>query len=49
MTCEAFIEHRFSKASRATIDAANGIILECIAQGFILALRQLSYQFVHAR
>jgi hypothetical protein len=43
---EAFIEHRFSPASMATIDTINQILEEYRAQGFRLSLRQLYYQLV---
>jgi len=43
---EAFIEKRFSRQSKAIIEAANTIIGEYQAQGYSLTLRQLYYQFV---
>jgi hypothetical protein len=43
---EAFTEHRFRSATLAAIEQANAIIAEFMAQGFVLTLRQLYYQFV---
>lgn len=43
---ETFIPRRFSKSSLALIDQANEIIEEYQAQGYVLTLRQLYYQFV---
>ena len=43
---EKFIEKNFRPASLAIISTANDIIAEYRAQGFILTLRQLYYQFV---
>lgn len=43
---ETFIEKRFSIASLATINTANTILQEYRAQGLVLTLRQLYYQFV---
>lgn len=42
----AYISRRFSAASEALIGQANTIIEEYQAQGFVLTLRQLYYQFV---
>ena len=42
----AYISKRFSPAVQAAIDQAEAIITEYQAQGFILTLRQLYYQFV---
>lgn len=41
-----YIDKRFSKTSLAIINYANDIIEEYAAQGYILTLRQLYYQFV---
>lgn len=41
-----YIERKFSQRSLETIDVANDIINEYRADGFILTLRQLYYQFV---
>lgn len=41
-----YIEKRFNKSSAVVINQANEIIEEYAAQGFILTLRQLYYQFV---
>ncbi len=38
--------HRFKAAAQNTIDQAQGIIAEMEAQGYVLTLRQLYYQFV---
>jgi hypothetical protein len=46
MAKERFIEGSFRKATLAVIDQANAIIGEFTAQGFVLTLRQLYYQFV---
>lgn len=46
---EAFIEKRFNRSSRAIIDHANIIIAEHQAEGYVLTLRQLYYQFVHRK
>lgn len=46
MSCETFIERKFSDGSLALIEHANTIIEEYQAQGFTLTLRQLYYQFV---
>jgi len=46
---EAFVEKRFNRSSRAIIDHANIIIAEHQAEGYILTLRQLYYQFVHRK
>lgn len=46
---EAFIEKRFNRSSRAIIDHANIIIKEHQAEGYVLTLRQLYYQFVHRK
>ena len=43
---EAFIEKKFKPETLAIIGAANQIIEEYQAQGYILTLRQLYYQFV---
>lgn len=43
---EQFIDKRFSESSLATIRQANEIIEEYKAEGYILTLRQLFYQFV---
>lgn len=43
---EAFEDHTFRGKSLETIETANKIIAEYQAQGFILTLRQLYYQFV---
>ena len=43
---QAFIEKRFQAKTVAVIDQANAIITEYQAQGFVLTLRQLYYQFV---
>lgn len=42
----AYIEKRFTDASRALIDLANAVIAEYQDQGFVLTLRQLYYQLV---
>lgn len=41
-----YVEKRFNKGHRSTIARANSILDEYAAQGFILTLRQLYYQFV---
>jgi hypothetical protein len=41
-----YIKKRFSQSSITVIDQANEIITEYVAQGLILTLRQLYYQFV---
>jgi hypothetical protein len=41
-----YVPKRFNKSSLAIIDKANEIIAEYQAQGFVLTLRQLYYQFV---
>lgn len=46
MGCETFKPRRFNKASRTVIDQANDIIAEYQADGLVLTLRQLYYQFV---
>lgn len=46
MTRIAYREQRFSASSLAIIEAANQIIEEYDALGFVLTLRQLYYQFV---
>ncbi len=38
--------HRFNSAASDTVDKANHIIAEMMAQGYVLTLRQLYYQFV---
>jgi len=43
---ESFKKHRFRSATLAVIEQANAIIAEFMAQGFVLTLRQLYYQFV---
>ena len=43
---EAFIDKKFKPASLAIIQAANDIIAEYQAAGYVLTLRQLYYQFV---
>ena len=43
---EQFIERRFSEGSLGLIDKANDILGEYDAQGLVLTLRQLYYQFV---
>lgn len=43
---EAFIEKKFKPASLVVIEQANDIIETYLAQGYILTLRQLYYQFV---
>jgi len=42
----SYVNKRFSRSSSNVIEQANEIIEEYIAQGFILTLRQLYYQFV---
>jgi hypothetical protein len=46
MTLESFETRRFQASTQALIDHANRIIATYQAQGFILTLRQLFYQFV---
>lgn len=46
MPKELFVERRFSRKSEKMIEAANAIIQEYRAAGFVLTLRQLYYQFV---
>jgi len=46
MSREQFINKNFKPATLAIIAAANEIIDEYRAQGFVLTLRQLYYQFV---
>ena len=41
-----YVEKRFSASSLELVDQANSIIEEYAAQGFVLTLRQLYYQFV---
>ena len=41
-----YVERTFSAGSRELIDKANEIIADYAAQGFMLTLRQLYYQFV---
>src|SRR5258708_3622436 len=43
---EAFTVKRFHSSTLAVIEQANAIIAEFTAQGFVLTLRQLYYQFV---
>ena len=42
----AYIDKKFRAASMATIETANAIIAEYVAQGYDLTLRQLYYQMV---
>lgn len=42
----AYIEKRFNESSRELIEQANEIIEKYIADGYVLTLRQLYYQFV---
>lgn len=46
MTLIQYKEHRFRKPVMDTIDRANVILDEMHAQGYVLTLRQLFYQFV---
>lgn len=46
MPCEKYIDKKFGENSLLMIVAANEIIAEYQAQGYILTLRQLYYQFV---
>jgi hypothetical protein len=46
MSAEAFIAKKFHASTMAEIEQAAGMIAECEAQGFVLTLRQLYYQFV---
>lgn len=46
---EAFIEKKFARSSENIIEQANIIIAEHQAEGYILTLRQLYYQFVHRK
>lgn len=46
MTRELYVPKAFRENSRAIIERANAIIDEYQAQGFVLTLRQLYYQFV---
>jgi hypothetical protein len=46
MSCELFTMVNFRAKTMATIDQANEILEEYAAQGFVLTLRQLYYQFV---
>ena len=46
MACEVFIPYQPRGSTRAVIDQANAIIDEYSAEGFVLTLRQLFYQFV---
>lgn len=46
MPKERFLSKKFSSGSLQVIDQANRIIAEYQAQGFVLTLRQLYYQFV---
>lgn len=41
-----YVERKFSQRSVEVIDQANEIIEDYVAQGFVLTLRQLYYQFV---
>ncbi len=43
---EAFTVKRFQSSTLVVIEQANAIITEFMAQGFVLTLRQLYYQFV---
>ena len=43
---EAFTTKTFRNSTLAVIEKANAIIAEFVAQGFVLTLRQLYYQFV---
>lgn len=43
---EHFVERRFSAGSKLLIAQANEIVEQYRAQGFVLTLRQLYYQFV---
>jgi len=42
----AYKTHRFNKSTLATLDKANDIIAEYAAQGLVMSLRQLYYQFI---
>ena len=42
----AYIEHKFKASTKEMIEQANSIIAEYQAQGLVLTLRQLYYQFV---
>lgn len=42
----AYKAHRFSKSTLATLETANAIVAEYSAQGLVMSLRQLYYQFV---
>lgn len=46
MATEQFITKRFTTASQQTIKQANAILAEYEAQGLVLTLRQVYYQFV---
>jgi hypothetical protein len=46
MSCEFFTMVNFRAKTMAMIDQANEILEEYAAQGFVLTLRQLYYQFV---
>ena len=46
MAREAFVEINFQAKTLAVIEQANNIIAEYFAQGFVMTLRQLYYQFV---
>ena len=46
MSCECFTTVNFRAKTMAMIDQANEILEEYAAQGFVLTLRQLYYQFV---
>ena len=46
MPKRCYVPKKFSPANAAVIDKANEIVEEYAAQGFILTLRQLYYQFV---
>lgn len=46
MTCELFVDRKFSGGSLAIIEQANTILNEYAKQNLVLTLRQLYYQFV---
>lgn len=46
MPCIEYVPKRFGDVALAVIDRANGILADYGAQGFVLTLRQLYYQFV---
>lgn len=43
---EQFIDHKFSRKTRARIELANNILNDLAAQGYQISLRQLYYQLV---